>query len=93
MPNSHFNHNVEKINTADGKAKSLRINGSDYEFDAVIASSDYHHTERLLDKKERNYTEKYWENRTFAPSCLIYYLGFKEEIPNLNTIHFSLKMI
>jgi phytoene desaturase len=79
----YFNHNVEKINTADGKVKSLRINGSDYEFDAVIASSDYHHTERLLDKKERNYTEKYWENRTFAPSCLIYYLGFKEEIPNL----------
>jgi phytoene desaturase len=36
-----------------------------------------------LDEKDRNYSDKYWEKRTFAPSCLIYYLGFKEQIPNL----------
>jgi phytoene desaturase len=53
------------------------------EFDAVVASSDYHHTETLLDKDERNYTEEYWKSKTFAPSCLIYYLGFKEKIPNI----------
>lgn len=80
----HFNHTVEKINTKNNKITSLTINGQYHEFDAVIASSDYHHTETLLPKSLRNYNEHYWQNRTFAPSCLIYYLGIKEKIPNLN---------
>lgn len=79
----HFGSNVEKINVLDGKAKSLMINGEDLEFDSVIASSDYHHTETLLEKKYRNYSKKYWERRTFAPSSLIYYLGINDKIPNL----------
>jgi phytoene desaturase len=79
----HFNHSVEKINTEKGIVTSLLINGKNMEFDAVVASSDYHHTETLLDKDERNYTEEYWKSKTFAPSCLIYYLGFKEKIPNI----------
>ncbi|MBQ0152384.1 MAG: phytoene desaturase [Chryseobacterium sp.] len=79
----HFNQNVEKINVDNGKVNSITINGKNVEFDAIIASSDYHHTESLLDKEYRNYTEEYWESRTFAPSCLIYYLGINETIPNL----------
>ncbi len=79
----HFNQNVSKINTDNGKVTSLVINGEIHEFDAVIASSDYHHTETLLPKEERNYTEKYWEERTFAPSSLIFYLGINERVPNL----------
>lgn len=79
----HFNKAVEKINTANRKVSSLLINGEKYFFDAVIASSDYHHTETLLDESVRNYEEKYWQQKTFAPSCLIYYLGFNEKIPGL----------
>ncbi|MBX2967583.1 MAG: phytoene desaturase [Cyclobacteriaceae bacterium] len=79
----HFNQTVEKINAENGSVHSLIINGKYHEFDAVIASSDYHHTETLLPENLRNYDEKYWAGRTFAPSCLIYYLGFKEQIPNL----------
>ncbi|HQV65935.1 MAG TPA: phytoene desaturase, partial [Saprospiraceae bacterium] len=45
--------------------------------------SDYHHSETLLDTDQKNYSEAYWETRTFAPSCLIYYLGFNTKIPNL----------
>ncbi len=37
----------------------------------------------MLDKEYRNYDEKYWNKKTFAPSCLIFYLGFKEKISNL----------
>lgn len=80
----YFNHNVEKLNTEKGKVRSLTINNEEWEFDVVIASSDYHHTETLLDEKYRNYSDNYWESRTFAPSCLIYYLGFKEPIARLN---------
>lgn len=79
----HFNHSVEEIKTQKGRVKSLVVNGKELEYDAVIASSDYHHTESLLSRQQRNYTEKYWAKRTFAPSCLIYYLGFKQPIPNL----------
>lgn len=79
----HFNQNVEKIHAENGTITSLFINGERHEFDAVIASSDYHHTETLLPKELRNYTEKYWEERTFAPSSLIFYLGINERVPNL----------
>lgn len=79
----YFNSNVEKINSKNGEVKSLSINGENIDFDIVIASSDYHHTETLLEESLRNYTAQYWETRTFAPSCLIYYLGVDQIIPNL----------
>lgn len=79
----HFNKTVECINTQNGEVKSLTINGENIEFDAVIASSDYHHTESLLDSEFRNYDEQYWKKKTFAPSSLIFYLGINETIPNL----------
>lgn len=79
----HFNKTVEKINTSHNKITSLQINGENITFDTVIASSDYHHTETLLEERLRNYTEKYWQSRTFAPSSLIFYLGINQTIPNL----------
>ncbi|UWX61256.1 phytoene desaturase family protein [Chryseobacterium oranimense] len=79
----HFNHDVQKINTENGNVTSITVDGKDYEFDAVIASSDYHHTETLIPKSLRNYNDAYWKTRTFAPSCLIYYLGIKGKIPHL----------
>jgi len=80
----YVNSNVQKINVLDKKVSSLTVNNQDIDFDAIIASSDYHHTEsRLLPQEFRNYDENYWETRIFAPSCLIFYLGFKERIPNL----------
>jgi phytoene desaturase len=81
----HFDHTVERINVKNNHVHSLSINGEYHEFDAVIASADYHHSENLLaDGSLKNYDEAYWQRKTFAPSCLIYYLGIKERIPNLN---------
>ncbi|WP_353126778.1 phytoene desaturase family protein [Parapedobacter pyrenivorans] len=79
----YFNHAVEHIRADRGMVTELVINGQAHRFDAVVASSDYHHTETLLEKKYRNYSDRYWSSRTFAPSCLIYYLGFNIKIPNL----------
>ena len=80
----HFNADVEKIVVEDKKVSGIVVDGKKIFFDSVIASSDYHHTEQvLLDKEYRNYDEKYWNKKTFAPSCLIFYLGFKEKISNL----------
>jgi phytoene desaturase len=80
----HFDADVSSINVENGVAKSLTIHGENFFFDAIIASSDYHHTEqKLLEPQYRNYNEAYWEKKTFAPSCLIYYLGFREKIDQL----------
>ena len=80
----NLNSNVEQIIINNQKASALVVNGERIEFDSVIASSDYEHTEsKLLAKEYRNYDDKYWEKKTFAPSCLIFYLGIKEKIPNL----------
>ncbi|MEN5434133.1 oleate hydratase [Sphingobacterium faecium] len=79
----HFSNIVESINTENGSVISLTVNGNMLDFDTVVASSDYHHTETLLNKEDRNYTEEYWKNRVFAPSSLIYYLGINQTLPNL----------
>ncbi len=80
----YLNADVQKINVAGKNASSLTVNREEIDFDVIIASSDYHHTEsKLLPEEYRNYNEDYWEKRVFAPSCLIYYLGIKEKIPNL----------
>lgn len=79
----HFDNTVEQIITGNNKVTALKVNGTTIAFDAVVSSSDYHHSETMLEKQYRNYSQSYWDNRTFAPSCLIFYLGFTEKIPNL----------
>lgn len=75
---------VEKILTENGKATGVRVNGEDHHADVVISSADYHHTEQnLLAPEERNYSEKYWESRTMAPSSLLYYVGLNKKIDGI----------
>ncbi len=80
----NFNSPVEKIIAANKKATGIVVDGQEISFDAVVASADYHHVEeQLLSKNLRNYTEDYWEKKTFAPSCLIYYVGISKKIKSL----------
>jgi len=52
--------------------------------DGLIASADYHHVESdLLNETQRNYPEKYWDKKVFAPSCLIFYIGVKQKVDRL----------
>ncbi len=80
----HLDAPVEKIITSENEVKALKVHGEEIRFDAVVAAADYQHVEeQLLPKEFQNYGQKYWENKTFAPSCLIYYLGISERIPEL----------
>ncbi len=80
-----FNATVENIRVRNGQATSLLVNGQEIEVDAVLASADYRHAEmQLLEPSLRNYGESYWESRTLAPSCLIYYLGITKKLPLLH---------
>jgi len=78
------NQNVEKINVENGIVKSLTSNGKTIVSDIVLSGADYHHTETLLDEKYRGYSEKYWDSKIFAPSSLLFYVGFDKKIDNVS---------
>ncbi len=74
------NQNVDKINVENGVVKSLVINNQKVEADIIVSGADYHHTETLLDQEYRAYSEKYWDSRVFAPSSLLFYVGFDKKV-------------
>lgn len=75
---------VDKIVTDSNNAvKALQVNGEEIATDLVLSGADYHHTEQLLDNNLRQYSEKYWSKKTFAPSSLLFYVGFDKKIKNV----------
>lgn len=80
----HTNAATKEIKVAQGKATELVFEQFNAKVDGVIGSADYQHIEsKLLDKKYRNYSEKYWTKKTFAPSSLIFYLGINKRLTQL----------
>ena len=75
---------VDQILVENSKITSITTRKGSFLVDAVICSSDYAHSEQLLDKRYRNYTDEYWDKKTFSPSSLIFYLGINKKIKNLN---------
>jgi phytoene desaturase len=83
----HFvkNANVDKIITdTSNKIIGLQVNGENIETELVLSGADYHHTETLLNQNLRQYSEKYWDKKTFAPSSLLFYVGFDKKIENVS---------
>jgi len=77
----HLNQNVGKILVNTDKTVTGLVSNSEHiTSDIVISGADYHHSETLLDKKYRQYTEAYWAKKTFAPSSLLFYVGFDKKI-------------
>ncbi|MBT8263840.1 MAG: phytoene desaturase [Muriicola sp.] len=76
----HTNSSVEKIVVKEGKAIGLVVNGNQIEADFVLSGADYHHSESLLDADYRQYSESYWDKKTFAPSSLLFYVGFDKKL-------------
>ncbi|WP_242132953.1 phytoene desaturase family protein [Aestuariivivens marinum] len=75
---------VEKIIVEKNCAKGLVCSGKTYDFDIVLSGADYHHSETLLEPEFRQYSETYWNKKTFAPSSLLFYVGFDKKIKNVN---------
>lgn len=78
------NHAVSEIIIKNGEAKGLIANGEYFETDIVMSGADYHHSETLLPIEYRQYSEKYWEKKTFAPSSLLFYVAFDKKIENVD---------
>ncbi|MBV9963947.1 MAG: phytoene desaturase [Parafilimonas sp.] len=90
----HFNKNVLKIDIENNLASKIIVEHEDqttsiFKADIVVSNADYHHTENaLLDNQSRNYAEDYWNKKTMAPSCLLYYVGLNKKLKNVQ--HHSL---
>ena len=80
----HYNSPVEKIITEDNIVSGILVNNEEILCDAVIAAADYAYVENeLLPASKRNYNPAYWNSKTFAPSCLIYYIGISKKIKSI----------
>jgi len=75
---------IEKIIVEDKMATGIIIDGKAIKADIILSGADYHHTETLLDNEHRAYSEKYWESRVFAPSSLLFFVGFDKKIANIS---------
>ncbi|MEC7646313.1 MAG: phytoene desaturase family protein [Bacteroidota bacterium] len=84
------NEEVIKINLTNNKATSVLTKSKQIlKTNFVISAADYTHVESgLIPKRYRNYSEKYWEKKSFSPSALIFYLGIQKKLKNL--IHHNL---
>ena len=78
------NQNVEKIISEDGFAIGLQVNGVRRFADVIVSGADYHFTETLLPENQRQYSEAYWNNKTFAPSSLLFYVGLDKKVKNVS---------
>jgi phytoene desaturase len=75
---------VKEINVVNGRATGVTTDKGNYQADAVISGADYHFTEtNLLQSQYRSYSEKYWDSRVMAPSCLLYYVGVNKRLNRL----------
>jgi phytoene desaturase len=55
-----------------------------YEAGAVVVGADYRHFDQeVLPASVRNYSSRYWEGRTLAPSSLLFYLGLDRKVQGL----------
>lgn len=89
--NINLNCNVQKIVVEDNKVKGLLVDDNFIQADVVVSGADYYHTETLLDKNNRNYSEAYWKKKVFAPSALLFYVGFNKRLKNIEHHNPSLK--
>lgn len=80
----HLNSNIESIQV-DSKKKvtGIQIDGKEIPADLLVSGADYHHTETLLDPKNRSYSENFWKKKVMAPSSLLFYVGFDKKLKNV----------
>ncbi len=79
-----LNTEVTKINILDKQVDKIQANNGVFTADMVIAGADYEHVDQhLIEKPYRNYTAKYWDNRTMSPSSLLFYIGTNKKVPDI----------
>ena len=79
----HTNSPIERILVDNGKATGVSCNGKIHTSDVVLSGADYQHSESLLEEKYQQYSKGYWDKKVFAPSSLLFYIGFDTKLKNV----------
>ena len=74
---------VVSFNKVDREVKTVVTNKKEYSADIVISGADYHHTDKKLLNGHANYSNKYWDKRVMAPSCLLFYVGVNKKLKDI----------
>tara|TARA_R110002051_G_scaffold34256_3_gene76337 strand:+ start:63693 stop:65150 length:1458 start_codon:yes stop_codon:yes gene_type:complete len=77
------NSAVDKIVVEDGKAVGVSVHGEIFTANKVLSGADYQHSENLLEEPLRQYSKSYWDKKVFAPSSLLFYIGFDTKLKNV----------
>jgi len=79
-----FNAEAKGFEYEGRRISSVQTENKNYTPDIIISSADYNHTEQtLLAPEYRTYSTKYWQSRSMAPSCLLYYVGLNRKLENI----------
>lgn len=81
----HCNSEVQSIERRDGRVE-VKFEDTLVETDYVVSNAGYGFTETKLitDKNLRQYSEDYWNKKTYAPSAFLMYLGLSKELTELD---------
>ena len=82
------NSDVQEIVLHRNRVKGMKVNGDLEKCEIVLSGADYAHTETLLPKEFTQYKRDYWKKKTFAPSALLFFVGFDSALKNV--IHHTL---
>ncbi len=82
-----YNEAVKEFVVDDNRIESIVTTTQYINADVVISGADYHFTEMLLSDNHKSYSDKYWNSRVMAPSCILYYLGLNKKLPETISHH------
>ena len=78
------NQEVKSFSFTNNMISEIVTDNKRYQSDYTICAADYEHfDQKILPKKYRNYSSKYWENRVMSPSSLLFFLGVEKKIDKL----------
>lgn len=75
---------VTNIEIEEGRVTGVETANGQLSCDILLSGADYVHTESLLPDRYRQYSEKYWKGKTFAPSALLFYVAFDKKLSNIS---------
>lgn len=78
------NSDVQEIVLDKNRVKGLKVNDQLESCEIVLSGADYAHTESLLPDSFIQYKKDYWKKKTFAPSALLFFVGFDSQLKNVN---------
>jgi phytoene desaturase len=79
-------HTGTPVTGIRGRTGAFVVRTDEEEFlaDYVVSNADYAHTEQeLLPPEKRQFSDRYWESRTYAPSAFLLYLGVEGDVDPL----------